>query len=912
MRPLYSLIALLVVVGISTAAPPDFDRKVAPILTACLDCHTGADAQGGLDLSRRMTANEAIVPGDPATSPLWQRVVADEMPPKRPLTASDKAVLKAWIESGATWGSDPIDLLAHTTRSRAGRSWWSLQPVVRPTLPAGTATNPIDRFLLAELSRRGLPPNPEADRRTLIRRLKFDLLGLPPSPDEVDAFVRNLAPDAYEQVVDRYLVSPQFGERWARHWLDIVRYADSNGFEMNQPRPTAWPYRDWVIRAANADLPYDQFVFHQLAGDTVGQDAATGFLVAGPWDQVKSPDPVLTANQRADELHDLVGTVGATFIGLTVGCARCHDHKFDPITQADYYRLKAVFAGVQHGERVLRSPDSAMRAEQVRRTETELTKLETALTALHPLADPGATEPRRPTVSPRLNIERFTATPARFIRLVVSATNGLEPCIDEFEVFTAGADTKNVALTSAGAIVSSAGDYSGTPEKHRLVFVNDGRYGNGRSWISNTLGRGRLTIELPRTELIDRVVWSRDREGQFLDRLVTRYRIDVSVDGRAWQVVATSDDRATAGAPVGPPSVLTQVELTEWKRLSKQIEDLRRKLTELRKQGTAYVGRFTAPEPTFLLHRGDPTTPGGMVTPGVLSEVRPQLALSATTSDVERRVAFARWVTNPANPLTARVLVNRLWQQHFGTGLVSTPGDLGFNGSRPSHPELLDWLAAELMSRNWSMKQIHRLIVTSSAYRRSSAASAVGMASDASSRFLWRYPIRRLEAEAIRDEVLAVSGKLDLTAGGPGFDLFEPDSNYVRVYKPKEMFGPAEFRRMVYQHRPRMQLDDTFGVFDCPDGGQIAPRRNTSTTPLQTLNLLNSPFMIQQASYFAARVTRETTSSPAVQARHAFRLAFQREPSWRELDAATQLVIGHGLPALCRALLNANEFLYPV
>ncbi len=912
LRSLFLIVSLVLTVP-AVAAPPDFDRAVAPILTACLECHSGAEGKSGLNLSRKKSAFEggdngaALVPGKPEASAIWARVNANEMPPKKPLSAADNSTLKAWIEAGANWGTDPIDPMAYSTSTRAGRDWWALRPLKRK---AEDEKATIDHFVQGELQEHGLKDAPLADRRTLIRRLKFDLIGLPPTPEEVDAFVRDESPNAYEKLVEKYLASPQYGERWARHWLDAVRFAESNGFEMNTPRPTAWPYRDWVIKSFNEDKPYDRFVFEQLAGDTVGADAATGFLVAGAWDEVKSPDPVLTLNQRADELHDMVSTVGSTFLGLTIGCARCHTHKFDPIQQLDYYRLKAVFAGVQHGEREVRSGDATEKAKRIEELRAVLASLETQLSALEPVADPSAIDPRRGPVNARMNIERFKPVTAKFVRFVAFATNSAEPCIDEFEIFTSGAESKNVALASAGTKVTSSGNYPNAPDIHRLAFVHDGQYGNGRSWISNTAGRGRLVFELPKAIEIDRIVWGRDRNEKFQDRLTTRYRIDVSTDGESWQVVASSDDRAAFGSSAVAPPGLSRADRAEWSRLNREAATTRTRLSTLLRSNSAYVGRFTVPEMTFRLDRGDPTAKKETVGPGVLSEIRPTLNIPTATTDAERRVGLAKWIVDPANPLTPRVMANRLWQHHFGTGLVPTPSDFGFNGGRPSHPELLDWLAKELIDNHWSLKHLHRLIVTSNTYCQSSAATPDGLAKDAGSRWLWRYPPQRLEAEAIRDSVLAVSGKLDLTPGGPGFDLFEPNTNYVRVYTPKKTFGPAEFRRMIYQNKPRMQLDDTFGAFDCPDAGQIAPRRNSSTTPLQALNLLNSSFLIQQASFFAERVEKQAGKEVSAQVRFAFRLAFQREPKETESTAAVKLVTDHGLPALCRALLNANEFLY--
>jgi mono/diheme cytochrome c family protein len=907
--------------GAEPAPPPravvDYAREVRPILAKnCVACHGPDKQRGGLRLDRKTDAlkggdsGQLIVPGKPAESLLLKKLttadVSDRMPKGRePLSAADVRTLTAWIEAGAPWPTEAATDGPH----------WAFQPVKRPAPPQirnakADVRNDIDRFVVAKLSDNGLSPAPEADRRTLIRRLKFDLLGLPPTPEEVEAFVNDTGANAYEKLVEKYLASPHYGERWARHWLDAVRFAETHGFEMNQPRPTAYHYRDYVIKALNDDEPYDRFVAEQLAGDALETDAATGFLVGGAWDAVKSPDPVLTANQRADELHDIIGTTGATFLGLTIACSRCHAHKFDPIPQLDYYRLKAVFAGVQHGERAVRTGDEAQRRVRAQKLRAELDDVESKRASMEPLANPAATEVRRPAVNPLLNTERFKPVKAKFVRFVIFEANQFEPCVDELEVFTSGPKPVNVALASAGAKATSAGDYPPS-NIHRLEFVNDGKYGNGRSWISNKVGRGRVEIELAEVSSIDRVVWGRDREGKYTDRLPTCYRIDVSLDRDAWSVVASSDDRAAFDGAADPiPPGLTVAERAKWVKLAQEASDLRKQMTELNRGSMAYAGRMSAPEVTHRLHRGDATQKKEVVGPGVLSEIGPTFAIPATATDPERRLALARWITDPANPLTARVIVNRLWQHHFGAGIVDTPSDFGKNGGKPTHPELLDWLASELVEKKWSLKHVHRLIVTSATYRQSSALRAGAFAKDAQARLLWRYPPRRIEAEALRDAILFVSGKLDLTMGGPGFDLFEKNTNYVKVYTPKKEFTPAEFRRMIYQQKPRMQLDDTFGAFDCPDAGQIAPRRNVSTTPLQALNLLNSSFVLQQAGYFAQRVEKDAGKDVAAQVKRTFALAFQREPSEKELTAATKLVKAHGLSALCRAVLNANEFVF--
>lgn len=789
---------------------------------------------------------------------------------------------------------------------------WAFKPIVRPALPvtkdSNWARNAIDAFIEKKLQTDGLTSSPETDRATLIRRLKFDLLGLPPTPEEVQAFVADPAGDAYEKLVDRYLASPHFGERWARHWLDVVRFAESNGFETNLARPNAWPYRDYVIRSFNEDKPYDQFVREQLAGDLLKANEATGFLVAGPYDAVKSPDPGLTQQQRADELHDMVSTTASTFLGLTVGCARCHDHKFDPISQKDYYGIKAVFAGVQHGERPLPSPQDSELAKRVAAAKKELARIEAEMAALEPFADPNSKTARRAPVNSRKNSERIKPVLAKFVRFTVLATNSVEPCLDELEIFSAGA---NVALESQGSKATASSSYPHAPQIHQLKHINDGLYGNSRSWISNEPGRGWIQIELKEPATIDRIVWGRDREGKYADRLPIRYKIEVAIRAEQWQVVASSDDRVPFGQPGRPEQRgETEAERELWKKLTAQHVECSHRVAQFERPSVAYIGKFTEPEKTYLLHRGDSMQKREPIQPSALSAFEPELKLSEKTSDQDRRIALANWIVDSRNPLTARVIVNRIWHYHFGTGIVATPSDFGRNGAKPSHPELLDWLASELVRSKWSLKHIHRLIVTSATYRQSSAANAIALKKDAQDRLLWRYPPRRLEAEALRDSILFVSGKLDTSMGGPGFDLFEPNSNYVKVYNSKKEFGSAEWRRMIYQSKPRMQLDSTFGAFDCPDGGQIAPKRTTSITPLQALNLLNSPFLLQQSNFFGERVAKEAGSDASAQVRRAFWLAFQREPNRDEIDASLAFLREHGLPTLCRALFNANEFLF--
>jgi len=856
---------------------------------------------------------------------------------------------------------------------------WSFQPVVRPSLPvtlhASRVTNPIDAFIVDKLATQRLSLSPEADRRTLTRRLYFDLIGVPPTPEGVRAFESDKSPGAYERLVDKLLASPRYGERWARHWLDVVRFAETTGFEVNTPRPNAWPYRDYVIRSFNEDKPYDRFILEQLAGDVFGEDAATGFLVAGPDDQVKSPDPVLTANQRADELHDIVSTAGSAFLGLTVGCARCHDHKFDPIPQTDYYAIKAVFEGVRHGERKLKTRDTESKEQELSARRAQLAEVERQLEELEPLAQAGVvhTNHLRAPVNPRRNVERIAPVTVRRLRFTTAKTTDAEPCIDELEVYTTDPQPRNVALASAGAKASASSVYPNS-DIHRLEHLNDGKLGNSRSWISNERGKGWVELEFPEAATINRIVWGRDREQKFSDRLVLDYRIEVSTGSNEWRLVASALDRLpyVAGRKATAPAIrveLSSEQAAQAKELDAERTELESRIAELTKVPMIYGGTFQVePDPTYRLHRGDPMQKREEVNAGALrviplkfdtatahsrrrekaervngerTDVR--LLTSAPTNltaNQSRRLALAEWITDPGNPLTARVIVNRLWQYHFGEGLVNTPSDFGRNGGRPTHPELLDWLAAELMnpvesrlelrverspapisqlplnsqhkllSTPWSMKHLHRLIVTSATYKQSSAPRKECLAVDAGSRWLWRYPPRRLEAEPLRDAILAVSGKLDLKMGGPGFSFFEPNDNYVRVYTPRREWTPDTFRRMIYGTIVRQRPDGVFGAFDCPDGGQIAPRRSRSTTPLQALNLLNSSFMMQQAGYFAERLRSEAGEEAKAQVLRAFTLAFGHEPSREEVNAAAGLIRKQGLLAFCRALFNANEFAY--
>jgi Protein of unknown function (DUF1553)/Protein of unknown function (DUF1549)/Planctomycete cytochrome C len=687
-----------------------FVDRVAPILQQrCLPCHNGQKSRGGLNLSTRDAllkggnGGPAVVPGQAATSLLVEQVSGPKpkMPKQGPpLTAAEVAPLRTWVDRGAPWPRTLL-LTASTPRPNVGPDWWSLRPLVRPPLPAvldrAWVRTPLDAFILAALEANGLRPSPEADRRTLIRRVTFDLHGLPPTPEEVEAFVSDPAPDAYERLIDRQLASPHYGERWGRHWLDVVHYGDTHGYDKDKRRDFAWPYRDYVIASLNGDKPYDRLILEQLAGDVLFPGdpealVATGFIAAGPWDFVGHVElregTVEKEKTRLLDRDDMVSNTIATFQSLTVHCARCHDHKFDPIPQRDYYRLQAVFAGVERGDR---------------------------------------------------------------------AVNGAA----------------------------------------RKVYA-----------------------VLPRP-----------------------------------------------------------------------------------------------PRPIHVLPRGDVERPGEPVEAGALACVpglESVFRLANPSDEGSRRAALASWIADRRNVLTWRSLVNRLWHYHFGKGIVDTPNDFGWNGGRPSHPELLDWLATEFRDGGRSLKALHRLVLLSATYRQASRHDAVAAKVDGDNRLLWRMNRQRLDAESVRDAVLAVSGQLRSRTGGPGFELFRFKDDHSPVYDHtalEKIHSPHGWRRTVYRFAVRSVPNPFLDCLDCADPNLNTPVRNITLTALQALALLNDPFMVKQAELFADRLQRESAER-AGQIERAYRLAFGRPPTAAERDLVQGYAREHGLANACRLLFNANEFAF--
>ncbi len=908
------------------ATPVDFARDIQPIFeTHCLDCHGDDTQKNGL----RLDTVHGILKGSDSGEPLFLRGSSADSLIIRMVTSTDPAHrmppkgarvpepevdrLRAWIDGGAAMpGEEEAAALLQIKTDH-----WSFQPVHRPDVPRSGdpfAANEIDEFVVAGQREHGLTPSPPADRATLVRRLFLVMHGMPPTPDEVAAFLVDDRPDAYARLVESVMASPRYGERWARHWMDVARYADTNGFETNRPRPTAWHYRDWIIEAFNTDKPYDQFIREQIAGDAHGADAATGFLVAGLYDIVKSPDINLSLMQRQDELADMVHTTGTAFMGMTMGCARCHNHKFDPIPQKDYFAMQAVFAGVNHGERPLsRKPDPATETA-LAQARADATAHSAALEALRHKAatatagDATAGRAARPAVNARLNDESFAPVDATALRFVIDASSSSEPGLDELEVFDE--DGRNVALASAGATPSASGTLPGFAI-HKLEHLNDGQFGNNRSWISDA-ATGWVQIDFPGPTRIHRVVWSRDRQEQFRDRVAVGYRIEVAVAPEEWVLVASSLDREPfrgAEDPLAFTARLSADDAAEARRLTSALAETRNRVAALSNTQNAWIGTFSQPDKTHRLYRGEPMQPREVVAPDVLSVIG-SVGMAVDEPEQQRRVQLADWIARPDHPLTARVMVNRLWHYVFGHGIVSTPSDFGAAGARPTHPELLDWLADEFVRSGWSVKHILRLIVNSSTFQQSSAPRPDAQQADEDSHFLWRFPPRRIEAEAIRDAMLAVSGALDLGMGGPGFSLMDIVEENVMHYFAKEEFSAAEFRRMVYQFRIRQTTDSVFSSFDCPDGGQAMPRRSRSNTPLQALNLFNSTFVLQQATILADRLQSEAGDSPEAQVDRAFALFYARPPDDWERRTSAAFIREEGLPSFCRALYNTSEFLF--
>lgn len=945
----FSLGPRLLAEAVDPAGLAFFEQRVRPVLIEhCHECHS-ADSKklrGNLYLDSREgwqrggdSGEPAIVPGKPEESLFIQSIRhADElltMPPKKPkLPEAVIADLVTWVKMGAP---DPRTG-AKIEAKRADKTWWSLQ-----TLKETFSHQDMDSFLVARLRENQLGYNPPADSRTLIRRLSYDLHGLPPSAGEVEAFAKAHAmdgPRAVEALVDRLLASSRYGEHWGRHWLDVVRFGESNGFERNFIIDDLWPFRDYVIRSLNEDKPFNQFIIEHLAGDVIGKDrpeveVGSAFLVAGPYDDVGNQDPVAQKNIRAATLDDMITATGGAFLGLTINCARCHDHKFDPIPTEDYYRLRAAFEGVVHGRRVVATKDQReANAGALAPLQKQLAELTAAREVVDKAIQSRAEgelarqKPTRAKISVHGTEETFAPVTARHVKFVIRAlTSDFQGGPDkrapgsgrltEFEVWSAEPEPRNVALASLGA--TAAGAKSATaedfPEAYGAQLCIDGQL--GEQWFIGT--PAELTITLAKPESIGRIRFINAKGGPEVDESRVRgatpceYEVQVSEDGQSWRTVASDAGREawSAGHAIARVrrEVATPEETARLAGLDREIAATQAKINAVPALPQIWAGNFVKPgEKTFVHKGGDPTKPGAPVAPAslsVLDRVSPAFSLPEDAPEGERRLALARWIASDGNPLTARVLANRVWHYHFGTGLVDTPSDFGFLGSLPSHPELLDFLARRLLAHGWRLKALHREIVLSQAYQQSASWREDGGRLDKSARLLWRFPPRRLSAEEIRDTMLDLAGQLRLEPmGGRGFRLYKFTQNNVSTYFPLDQHGPETYRRAVYHQNARASVVDVLNDFDLPDIAFAAPKRANTTTPLQALTMLNHGFTQDMASALAERVG---TEDPIM---NAYALAFQRSPTEVEREAAQRLIGTHGLRAFCRALLNSNELLY--
>ena len=763
-----------------TAPMVSFSRDVAPILSQnCGQCHGQSPTMANLDLRSRDAAlkggkhGPAIVPGDAAASRLYRRLTGEEkpqMPMGGRLSDAEIAIIRNWIDSGAAWDATAAMPAEHRFTDQQ-RRFWAFQKVVKPAVPkVAGIQNPIDAFIGAKLQSQNLKPNPPADRITLLRRAYLDLTGLPPTQEDAQAFLADDSPAAFERVVDRLLASPEYGERWGRHWLDLARYADSAGFKADETRPNMWRYRDYVIQSFNEDKPYDRFVKEQIAGDELYPDdraarIATGFNRLWP-DESNLANPIL---RRQEILNDITDTVGAVFMGMTYGCARCHDHKFDPILQKDYYRLQAFFANVRNDDRTSLLTGGQAAAYRRQRAEWE-----------------------RATTEIRAKMEAILA-PVRVKKTQDSI--GMFPKEAQEAVFLPAADR--------------------SPMQWQMFY--------------------RSASRLPSDADLEKALRG-DEKQRFADLK---------------EELAAFDNLKPAQPPVGESMIDASPESP----------------------------------PTFVLSKGVWDAPLDEVQPGfltILDPKPPKIAPAEGSNSTGRRSALANWLADPSNPLTARVMVNRIWQNHFGTGIVGSSSDFGVMGDRPSNPALLDFLAATFVESGWSVKKMNRLIMLSNTYRQSSANQAEAAKADPEDKLLWRFGRRRLEGEVIRDSMLLAAGELNPKMGGPGVFPPVPDgtSRGSRYLSWKPETDPAEAnRRSVYIFVKRNLRYPMFEAFDFPDTSESCARRYTTVSPTQPLTLLNDDLVRQWSRALAGRVLNDGGLSPAQQIERAFRIVFNRAPN---------------------------------
>jgi hypothetical protein len=844
-----------------TATPPSFARDVAPILGRnCLPCHGSMQKASSLDLTSRAGAlkggeksGAAVVPGKSGESAVYRRITGQEqpaMPLGGKLSSKEIEVLRSWIDSGAEWDGE-VKAVEKTFSARQ-KNWWAFRAPVSPAVP-DLAPHPIDALVKKVLLAKGLEQAPAADRRALLRRAWLDMLGLLPPPAEVEAFVNDTSPDAWEKRVDQLLASPHYGERWGRHWLDVARYADSWGHIHDDDNPNAWRFRDYVIKAFNDDKPYNRFVVEQLAGDEV-DNVTHETLIATSFHRI-APRVLFREKQnphyRYDYLDDMIGTTSRAFLGLTVSCARCHDHKFDPISQMDYYRMMAMFFSSVDYNHPLATP------EEIAAYDAKKSELETKIQAV-----------------------------TREIRRVE------EPYREA--AFQKKLDTLPEDVRIAVRTVPEK-----RTEGQRLLATQV-------LSIRNMVGRNLTLSEQDSAE--------RDKLQSQLRELRAQMPKPLPVAAG----IRDGDYRFTPDGPGDEP-----VPGTTANRIKADFDG-------------SYIpvpGKAYEPPPLYFPAMVDPGK-GKLIEPGFLSiisgDAPVKIVPPAGKQSSGRRRALAEWIASPENPLTARVMVNRIWHYHFGRGIVATPSNFGRMGSLPSNPELLDWLATEFVRGGWSVKKIHKLILTSQTYQMASSFYRdANFQKDPDNIALWRFPTRRLESEIIRDAILSASGQLNTQAGGPPFFPAVPKAAFVEVARVGKWMltkeEPATWRRSVYSYWKRARKSPMFEVFDQPDGMATCERRSSTTVPTQALTLLNDEFVLVQARHFAERVRQTAGDDPAAETKTAYGIALGRNPSPTELSGSVAFLrkqrahhaakqgtdpVMAALTDLTHVVLNLNEFLY--
>jgi hypothetical protein len=951
----------------------------------CITCHNANNTEGGLAIHNRQRLLEGgesgvvIDAGDPESSLLLDYVRGPEafMPPEgAALTNAEVAAIENWISEGAHWPDGRELAESHLS----DKSWWSLRPLKAASAPevrdanfSQWPRNEIDRFVLRKLRANDLVPAPEADRRTLIRRLYFDLVGLPPTPQAIEGFVNDTRPDFYERLVEQLIGSPRYGERWARYWLDVVHYGDTHGYDKDKPREHAWPYRDYVIRSLNADKPWSRFVQEQIAGDVLYPHTrdgveALGFIAAGPWDYVGhvevSEDKTDGKIARHLDRDDMVRTTMQSFIGLTVGCAQCHDHKFDPVTQLDYYQLQAVFAGLDRADKTydidpetgrqrlalenaigaakrqmqtLRETASLRASEELAEIDTELQAARLKKSSDSPAFGYHSKIDQKQTVEKWVQVDLGEEVSVR--RVV------LHPCKDDFNNIGAGfgfpvrfkiqlSSDANFSQGNAFTVADETEGDVANPKLNAVVYPVAGFKARYLRVTATKLAprKDDFIFALAEVELFDAAGLNR-AEGAEVSAF------DSIEAGPRWSRNNLTDgqfpvDSSRVESFVKKRDDLVLAAMSDEER--KLLENLQNRLAASEQQletlpqpakvyaGTVHQGKgnFVGtgdarnPRPVHRLLRGDVNQPNELVEPGALSILGLDhlFALDDNHSEADRRAALAEWLTDTGNPLTWRNIVNRIWLHHFGRGIVETTNDFGRMGGTPSHPELLDYLATDFRDRGQSLKQLHRMIVTSATYRQSSqpqeSSHTHAKAVDSENRLLWKMRRRKLEAEAIRDSVLLLSGKLDLTMYGPGyrdFVLQHPEHSPHYEYHLHDPDDPATHRRSVFRFIVRSQLEPFMNTLDCADPSILVGRRNQSLTPLQSLTMLNSGLMVTMANHFGERLNRQSKQVDQ-QVRQGFYAAIGRPPTPNEHELLVDVARQHGLANACRLIFNLNEF----